>query len=185
MHNESVPQLTQETKDSLQSWTQFADAGMEATRKLTAQVFNLQNFVLMGKTAMETSADLRRSEEHMLNESLRTFVGMFPLEASAGFIRDIGAVYTDAVTRLTTQQMDLLRIYVNSVSNCFETLKKSRSTIDVMTAQLGFYTEIQQKTKDNVVGTLMISEGVKTAINAVVENTLDTMQGAEVAGTSK
>ena len=185
MQKELVPQSKEKTKDSLLSWTQFADAGMEATRKLTAQVFNLQNFALMGKSAMETSADLRRTEEHVLNESLRTFIGMFPMEASASFVRDIGSVYTDAATRMTTQQMDLLQIYLNSVSNCFETLKKSRSTLDVMTAQMGFYTEIQQKTKDNVVGTLMISEGVKTAINAVVENTLDTMQGADVADKSK
>ena len=180
MQNELVSQWTETTKGSVQSWKEVSEAGMEEMSKMAAELVNLQNFVLMGKSAMEASSELRRSREHMLNTSLRSLIGMFPLEASVAIFRDFGAVYTDAVNRLTKQQTDWFKNYVDSVSTCLETLKKSRSAIDVMSAQMGYYTEVQQKTKENVVHTLMILEGVKTAVNAVVERTLEKMEVEEV-----
>ncbi len=180
MERELVPQWTKRAKDAFMLWKQISDNGMDAMDKMTGQFFNFQNFALMGKAAMETSAEWRKNEENMVNRSLRTQIAMFPLGASAAILRDFGAVYSDALTRLTKQQMDLLNIYVDGISNYFETLKKSRSGIDMMTAQIDFYSEAQQKTKQNVMDTVMVFEGVKTAVNAAVENTLDKMQAVPV-----
>jgi hypothetical protein len=177
-----VKQWTDTIQTSIDSFKKFTDGNLEATNKVTDNLLKMKDFAELGKALMNTSTDLRKIDESTLNRLIHIQLGMINLKASATAIKDLSTITTDSMNRLMKSQTDMLNAYMEHVSTYLETLKRSRSTTDITTAQMHMFTEIQQKMKDNAVETMLLLEGVRAAMNALTEKTLDNMTAESPEG---
>jgi hypothetical protein len=181
MENTLIKQWADTIKASVDSFKKFTNSNIDAMNMVTENLFKIKDFSELGKTIMNASSELRTTNESVTNKSLHAQLSMIDLKSSATAIKDLSAITTDSMNRLMKSQTDMLNIYMENIANYLETLKRSRSTTDITTAQLHLFTELQAKMKDNAIETLSLMEGIKTAMNALTEKTLDNM-GAESTG---
>ena len=173
MQNELIQQWTDRTKSSVEAFKKFSETSTETISRANANLFDLKPWAQVGKAAMEASSELRRFNESMLNQAIQVQVETINIEAFTTTVKDFGEVTTDSMSRFMKLYTDIIHASTEGISGYLETIKKSRSANDIAAAQMNLFTVMQAKMKDSTLDTIMLFEGIKTALNGLAEKTID------------
>lgn len=99
-------------------------------------------------------------------------------KATMEAIKELGEINTNAMTRLTQRQMDMVNLYMEGGTKQLEALNEAKGVQDVVAAQSRLFAELNEKLMDNVRQTVEVLVDVKTELSAWAE------KGMEKATTS-
>lgn len=177
MLDKMIEKWEEATKSSLETLKKYAKYNADGTGKMTGQMYDTKDFAKIGKTFMETNNELNSIQESFMNTMVRSQLGAMDLKKSAEAIKELEQIRSDSIAKLVENQSKSIHIFMESGAEYLETLKKSRGLSDVVTAQMNMLTEIQEKAKENMLGYIMLSDKITTAMKGWMEKTIDDLSG--------
>ncbi len=90
-------------------------------------------------------------------------------KAAMQAIKELGEINTNAMTRLTQRQMEMVNLYMEGGAKQLETLSQIKGMPDMVAAQSRLFAELNEKLMENARQTVEVLVEVKTELNAWVE----------------
>ncbi len=87
-------------------------------------------------------------------------------------IKELGEINTNAMTRLTQRQMEMVSLYMEGSAKQLEALSQAKGVPDLITAQSQLFAELNEKLMENARQTLEVLVGVKTELSSWVEKSV-------------
>ncbi|MDY6992990.1 MAG: phasin family protein [Pseudomonadota bacterium] len=88
-------------------------------------------------------------------------------------IKELGEINTQAMTRLTQRQMEMVNIYMEGGAKQLEALSSAQGMPDMVAAQSQLFTELNQKLMDNAQQTVALLTEVKAELATWVEKNME------------
>jgi phasin family protein len=93
-------------------------------------------------------------------------------KAAMEAIKELGEINTNAMTRLTQRQMDMVSLYMEGSAKQLEALGQSKGVQDIINAQSRLFAELNEKLMENARQTLDVLFDVKGELSAWVEKSV-------------
>ncbi len=103
----------------------------------------------------------------MSNDMLKKWSEMN--QSSMDAIKELGDINTRMMTRLTQRQMDMMNLYMEGSAKQMEVLNGVKNPQDVLSAQSGLYTDMNEKLMDNARQTLEVLMEAKAELTEWAE----------------
>jgi phasin family protein len=87
-------------------------------------------------------------------------------------IKELGEINTNAMTRLTQRQMDMVSLYMEGSAKQLEALSQSKGVPDIISAQSRIFSELNEKLMENARQTLEVLVEVKSELSSWVEKSM-------------
>lgn len=87
-------------------------------------------------------------------------------------IKELGEINTNAMTRLTQRQMEMVSLYMEGSAKQLEALSQAKGVPDLITAQSQLFAELNEKLMENARQTLEVLVEVKTELSSWVEKSV-------------
>jgi len=97
-------------------------------------------------------------------------------------IKELGEINTNAMTRLTQRQMEMVSLYMEGSAKQLEALSQAKGVPDLITAQSQLFAELNEKLMENARQTLEVLVGVKTELSSWVEKSVQNATPAGLTG---
>jgi len=88
-------------------------------------------------------------------------------------IKELGEINTNAMTRLTQRQMEMVNLYMEGGSQQLETLSKTKDVQEIAAAQSRLFTELNEKMMENARQTVNELVEVKDKLSSWAEKGMD------------
>jgi len=177
-------QWTKSIETSTALLQQFTEPNISSTKLLMQGVYGLRDYAQFSKSLITFYTEYRKSNEYILNNLLQSQLSLLNPQALATATREVGENLTNSVERTIQNQLELVKIYVEANANYLEALANAQTSLDLTTAALKLSTDIQKKSKENVLEGLAVVKGTETAISGWAEATMNAMSAEPVAAGS-
>jgi phasin family protein len=94
-------------------------------------------------------------------------------KAAMDAMKELGEINTNAMTRLTQRQMEMVNLYMEGGSKQLETLGEAKNLQDVTSAQTRLFTELNEKLMENARQTADDLVNVKTELTSWAEKGME------------
>lgn len=88
-------------------------------------------------------------------------------------VKALGEINTNAMTRLTQRQMEIVNIYMEGGAKQLEALSEAEGIQDLATAQSRLFTELNEKLLENTRKTMEVLADVKSELSAWAEKGME------------
>jgi phasin family protein len=103
----------------------------------------------------------------MSNEMLQKWTELN--QSAMNSVKELGDINTKMMTRLTQRQMDMMNLYMEGSSKQMEVMSAAKNPQDIVGAQSGLYTEMNEKLMDNARQTLEVLMEAKAELTGWAE----------------
>jgi hypothetical protein len=128
----------------------------------------------LAKSSLESFRTWSELGESKSNDLWQAQIGRLDLDGVAASIREFGAIQTSAWTAFAKAQAGVLGLYTDTAAQYLGYLNEAKGVEDLIAAQAQIATGVQDKLKAYSLDCLQIAGSVKTSMNALAENALDT-----------
>jgi phasin family protein len=93
-------------------------------------------------------------------------------QAAMEAMKELGQINTNAMTRLTQRQMEMVSLYMEGSAKQLEALSQTKGVPDLITAQSQLFAELNEKLMANARQTLDVLVDVRTELSSWVEKSM-------------
>jgi len=93
-------------------------------------------------------------------------------------IKELGEINTNAMSRLTQRQMDMMNVYMEGSAKQLEALNGSKNVQDIVASQSRLFTELNEKLMENARETLEVLVDTKEELSQWVEKGMEEVKDA-------
>ena len=93
-------------------------------------------------------------------------------QAAMEAMKELGQINTNAMTRLTQRQMEMVSLYMEGSAKQLEALSHTKGVPDLISAQSQLFAELNEKLMANARQTLDVLVDVRTELSSWVEKSM-------------
>lgn len=178
MGNEMIKNSAEFISASIESLKHITESNIATAKSWFVAPYGVGEWAAFGKNSLSLANGWGEINNRVLDEWLQSQLNTFSVDAYVPALKELSAITASAMESLYRSQVETMNAYLDELGKFSGNLKKVKGVDDLLTAQVGLLTALQQQAKDGALASFEILNSTKNGITAWTEKSLD-QAGAE------